>query len=481
MKKRLIPLLLLSALVFTGCNTPSSGDDPSGEIIPPGGDTDTFKSISIHKDPTKTKYFVGDYFEPAGLELDIEKKDDTHEYLAYQGHESDFTFAPSLTTPLKESDVKVTLTYKSLTLDIAIEVIDGSNIKELSINQNPTKTNYTEGECFEPNGLVLTAETTAGKSFQVAYAGNENEFTFVPSLSTPLSVNDSKVKATYKNATVDLDIVVSAKEVITVKSIEVKYNPKLSYGVGMTFDPTGLTLKVVNLSDKTETIEYAGNESKFAFSPSLSTPLATTNNKVTVTYGGQTVDLPIAVLPVAQAGSTLTLNFNAYKFAGTTKEISTTSESGKYLNALSFFANVDAYYLDNIVTNGYSGLKTIDNSKIGVDPFNVLQIASGTLDGELTLKFSVELKSVKIRAQSYYTGYMKTWDLEPGQDPYPVYSLDADTTMEVNGEAWELPPCEMTGAPEIVEKTFTTNSKSLVLSDGEDWGRIFIHSLELTF
>ena len=80
----------------------------------------------------------------------------------------------------------------------------------------------------------------------------------------------------------------------------------------------------------------------------------------------------------------------------------------------------------------------------------------------------------------------ETYDLG-GNDPYPVYSLDADTTIAINDTSWELPSCEyndkyeIVSMPEIEEKEFTINSKNLVLDDIEYTGRFFVHSIELTF
>ena len=116
-----------------------------------------------------------------------------------------------------------------------------------------------------------------------------------------------------------------------------------------------------------------------------------------------------------------------------------------------------------------------------------LQTSSGSNSATLTLTFAKQIKSVKIKAQAYFKVFMKSWGLEDGQDPYPVYSIDADTTIEVNGQSWELPSCEyndnyeIVSMPAIDEKTFTVSSNKLVIDDTVMTGRTYIHCIELTF
>ena len=182
----------------------------------------------------------------------------------------------------------------------------------------------------------------------------------------------------------------------------------------------------------------------------------------------------------------LLVDFNSYVFEGTSKEISTGSTAGTYEEALKAYINKEDTYLSGIITSGYSGIKKLEYEISDFVPFTILQLASGTSSASLTLRFAKTIKSVKIKAQAYYKAYMKTWNLG-GNDPYAVYSLDADTTFSVNGTSWELPSAdvnddyEIVSMPEIVEKSFDINSRDLVLDDGEYVGRTFIHSIEFTF
>ena len=270
---------------------------------------------------------------------------------------------------------------------------------------------------------------------------------------------------------------------------------KLDYLVGEYFDPTGLAIAGVFYDTRDDKIEketkieitYKDDKEDLTFTRSLETELTTDIESVTViykNYESEKIIIPITVSEEAE--TTITINFNNFVFEGTSKEIST-SNPGSYEEALKDFINTDEVeYLSGIITSGYSGLKKIDYSDCSINPFNILQVSSGSASGKLTLKFADTIKKAKVRAQAYYKVWMKTYDLG-GNDPYPVYSLDADTTIAINDTSWELPSCEyndkyeIVSMPEIEEKEFTINSKNLVLDDIEYTGRFFIHSIELTF
>ncbi len=71
----------------------------------------------------------------------------------------------------------------------------------------------------------------------------------------------------------------------TLTGMEIKTNPtKVEYKTGDTFNPAGLVVNEIYSDNSKVEVPYSGNESKFTFSPSLSTELTTSHNKVTVGY-----------------------------------------------------------------------------------------------------------------------------------------------------------------------------------------------------
>ena len=67
----------------------------------------------------------------------------------------------------------------------------------ISVKTAPTTTEYTEGDYFDPTGLVITASYNDLTTEDVTYSGNEADFSFSPSLSTALATSDDSVTISY--------------------------------------------------------------------------------------------------------------------------------------------------------------------------------------------------------------------------------------------------------------------------------------------
>ena len=82
--------------------------------------------ISVKNAPTKVSYKEGEKFDPAGLSIMLKYDDMTFKVLPYKGNESQFSFSPSLATPLKTSDKTVTITLEGKSTTQAITVTGDS-------------------------------------------------------------------------------------------------------------------------------------------------------------------------------------------------------------------------------------------------------------------------------------------------------------------------------------------------------------------
>ena len=156
----------------------------------------TLSSISISTAPTKTAYYAGDNFDPTGLVITRHYSNSTSDTYTYSGHTSEFSFSPSLSTTLTTSNTSVTITYsgKSTTQNITVSAVTLSSI---SVSTAPTKTTYTEGEYFDPTGLVITRNYNNSTSDTYPYSGHTSEFTFTPNTSTALTTSNTSVTITY--------------------------------------------------------------------------------------------------------------------------------------------------------------------------------------------------------------------------------------------------------------------------------------------
>ena len=82
-------------------------------------------------------------------------------------------------------------------------------IDSLRVLTNPTKLEYTEGDCFDPTGLVLEAVYDNKVVNEVDYERFGNDFIFEPSLTTPLTTENTSVKVTYVGLYTFVEITVS--------------------------------------------------------------------------------------------------------------------------------------------------------------------------------------------------------------------------------------------------------------------------------
>lgn len=98
----------------------------------------------------------------------------------------------------------------------------------------------------------------------------------------------------------------------TLSSISVSTAPtKTTYTEGETFDPTGLVITRNYSNSTSDTYTYANHTSDFSFTPTTSTALTTADDKVTITYGGKTVDQAITVNSSGGGAGTGTINFGS--------------------------------------------------------------------------------------------------------------------------------------------------------------------------
>ena len=90
-----------------------------------------------------------------------------------------------------------------------IEPIHG-DLVSISVKTTPKKLTYTEGEKFDPTGLVITLTYDYGDPTTLEYKGNESKFSFTPSLTTPLKTTDKSVTIIYEGKITTQAITVSA-------------------------------------------------------------------------------------------------------------------------------------------------------------------------------------------------------------------------------------------------------------------------------
>ena len=153
-----------------------------------------------------------------------------------------------------------------------------STLTGIEVTTPPTKTVYSEGERFDPTGMVVTATYADGTTLPV------NDYT-VDKMT--LAVGDTVVTLTYDGQTATVPVTVNPRTA-ALESISVASEPiKKAYEAGDYFRAAGMTVRATYGDGTSETVtDFTVDDSK---------PLAIGDTAVTVAYGGKTTTVEITV------------------------------------------------------------------------------------------------------------------------------------------------------------------------------------------
>ena len=313
-----------------------NGESVSQEVEVGGGllyevDLMITSGIAVTTQPTKTTYFIGETFNPAGMVVTATFKDNTTENVT-----DDCTFSPQT---MAQGTQSVTVTYsragitKTTTVAVAVRVLD-----HIAVTTPPTKTAYKYGETFNPAGMVVTAYYTDDVSRAVT------GYTYSP--TGALNMSSTTITVSYSEG----GVTKTATQAITVskvlESIEITTPPnKTAYFSGETFNPAGMVV----------TAHYNDGSSAavtgYTYSPTGA--LATGNTTITVSYaeGGVTKTDTQAITVTAISN---TLNSNSW---ATIKAVSDAGQGANYW---------DVGDTKQITINGQVGNTNISNLAINV-------------------------------------------------------------------------------------------------------------------
>lgn len=116
------------------------------------------------------------------------------------------------------SSVTISFTGTCQITGIKVTVVGGSSdpepevtLKSIAVKHAPSKVIYTEGEKFDPAGLVITKTMSDNSTDDVTYNdATKSGFTFTPDLQTALKTSDKSVTITYGEKSADQSITVNA-------------------------------------------------------------------------------------------------------------------------------------------------------------------------------------------------------------------------------------------------------------------------------
>ena len=245
-------------------------------------------AVEVVAQPTKTQYFVGETFDPAGMQIQVTYNNGTKsDYSTYDFSTlpGKVTFATVSTTTAGTKTVR--LTYKegstsvSTTFRITVVAVKPTKIEFLNA---PTKKFYV--------GDASTAFNAAGLEVHVTYNNGTTKDFDATELNISYSGFDTTtaktitMTGTYEGVSGTFDVVINPVELV---SVAVKTMPnKTKYYVGDTFDQTGLTLTATYNNGKTETI--ANGITCTGFSSE-----AVGSKTVTASYGGKSTTFNVDI------------------------------------------------------------------------------------------------------------------------------------------------------------------------------------------
>ncbi len=173
----------------------------------------TLSSISINTAPSKTEYKAGESFDPAGMVVKATYSDSSSKAV------TGYTYSPNGALTVSDNEITVSYTEGSVTCTakqpISVSANGGGgdepgpgtvSLNSISINTAPSKTEYKEGEKFDPAGMVVTAAYTDASVKEVT------GYSWSP--AGKLSVSDNEITVSYT----ENDITCTAIQPISVSA-----------------------------------------------------------------------------------------------------------------------------------------------------------------------------------------------------------------------------------------------------------------------
>ena len=254
----------------------------------------TLESIAVTTPPTKTTYWVGESFDPAGMEITATYSNGTTKTLKdiKQNGDQGVKWTPdgALTTVGTQD---ITITYGDQTTTVTVTVKE-PEVDELKVE--PSSLTYTAGDYFNygaGKNITVTAGYTYGEDKVINIKDCDLTIT-PPNGDTPETVDKDyrfMTEGSYpltvsfggKDAQVNIEV-----NPATLTGIEVTTLPtRTTYFDGESFDPAGMIVsEVYSNGTKTAVTNYT-------YSPG---PLTKDNNVVTISYGGESTTVEVTIL-----------------------------------------------------------------------------------------------------------------------------------------------------------------------------------------
>lgn len=153
--------------------------------------------VEITTAPTKVTYIEGQDFDPTGMVVKAIYDDGTIKEV------EDYTVTGG--TNLQTTTTKVTISYTQGSVVVSTSqaiTVNAKSLVSIAVTTAPTKVEYTEGELFDPTGMVITG------TYDNDSTGTITDYTYAP--NTALATTDEVITITASGKTTTQAITVSA-------------------------------------------------------------------------------------------------------------------------------------------------------------------------------------------------------------------------------------------------------------------------------
>lgn len=227
------------------------------------------KQLAVTTPPINTVYASGQVFDPSGMVVTAYYSDGSSKIV------EDYTYSPTgeLTTDI--DSIEITYVEDGVTVKTYQPIAVDSTLTPISITVTtpPDKVKYSEGEIFDPSGMICTVvyQNTDGEQFT---NNNVRGYTYSPTGALTSDIQEITISYSYNNVTVSTTQDIT---VVQLTSIAITKQPsKTEYYEDEYFNPLGMEV----------TAYYSDSSSKvvtnYTYSPN--TPLVVGIDTIIVSY-----------------------------------------------------------------------------------------------------------------------------------------------------------------------------------------------------
>ena len=195
----------------------------------------TLESIKVTKNP-KLEYWVGESFNPAGMEITATYSNNTTKTLKDIKKNGDQGVKWTPETFDSDGTKTVTISYGEKNTTVSVTVKE-PEVEKIEVTKQPNQIEYNIGASFNPTGMVITATYSDNVKQETIDSNYKNKgVTWEPET---IEANTTQVIISYKGKTATVPITVTQP---ALTGITVTGPNKTTYEIGETFDPTGMVV-----------------------------------------------------------------------------------------------------------------------------------------------------------------------------------------------------------------------------------------------